>query len=83
LELSYEWDEVAIWSITTMKGSTLGSSVRKLCFGAAVYHLWLQRNALIHGKTPRTEEQIISRIRWEVRSRVMAKFSARTDVHRF
>jgi hypothetical protein len=78
-----KWDEVAIWSITAMKGSTLESSIWKLCFGAAVYHLWLQRNALIHEITPRTEEQIISRIRWEVRSRVMAKFSARTDVHRF
>jgi hypothetical protein len=46
----------------------------KLCLGAAVYHLWQQRNALLHGKTPRTEEQIVSRIRWEVKARIMAKF---------
>jgi hypothetical protein len=38
----------------------------------ACYHLWRQRNDLIHGNVPRSEEQIIAHIRWEVRSKIMA-----------
>jgi hypothetical protein len=72
-----DWDEIVVWSVVGLKGNNMVSYVRKLCLGAAVYHLWLQRNAILHGKTPRTKEQIISRIRWEVRARVMAKFPVR------
>jgi hypothetical protein len=72
-----DWNEIAVWSIVALKGNNMVSCVRKLCLGAVVYHLWLQRNAILHDKTPRTKEQIISKIWWEVRARVMVKFSGR------
>jgi hypothetical protein len=72
-----DWDEIAVWSVVALKGNNMVSCVRKLCLGVADYHLWLQRNSILHGKTPRTKEQIISRIRWEVRARVMVKFPGR------
>lgn len=71
------WDDVVLWSVAELQGRSLKSCVCKLCFGAAVYHLWLQRNVLLHGKTLRTEEQIVSRIRWKVRTRVLVEFPSR------
>jgi hypothetical protein len=73
----YDWDEIVVWSVVALKGNNMVSCVRKLFLGAAVYHLWLQRNVILHGKTHRIEEQIIFKIRWEVRARVMAKFPVR------
>jgi hypothetical protein len=46
-----DWDEIAVWSVVALKGNNMVTCVRKLCLGAAVYHLWLQRNAILHGKT--------------------------------
>jgi hypothetical protein len=57
-----------------MKGKQLQATTRKLCFDAAVYNMWLNRNALLHGRTPKTEDRILSKIRWEVKSRLIAKF---------
>jgi hypothetical protein len=42
---------------------------------ATTYNLWMQRNLLLHGRTLKTEEEILSRIRWEVKVRIFAKFS--------
>jgi hypothetical protein len=42
---------------------------------ATIYNLWMQRNLLLHGRTLKTEEEILSRIRWEVKVRIFAKFS--------
>jgi len=35
----------------------------------------MERNSLLHGRTPKTEEEILSRIRWEVRARILAKIN--------
>lgn len=70
-----DWESVSEWSIAVLHGKGLKSSLGKLCFWACVYHLWKQRNALIHGKIPKTEEAIILQIKWEVRSRILAKGS--------
>jgi len=50
------WDDVVLWSVAELQGRSLKSCVCNLCFGAAVYRLWLQKNVILHGKTPRTEE---------------------------
>jgi hypothetical protein len=55
-------------------GERLKACIRKIYLGATVYHLWLQRNSLLHGKTPWTEKKMVSKIRWEVKTRVLAKF---------
>jgi hypothetical protein len=75
-----DWDLVVQWSIEVMQGKSLKSSIYRLCLGAVVYHLWLQRNALLHGKNPKTEEVIPAQIKWEVRMRLLAKFSSNSNV---
>jgi hypothetical protein len=45
----------------------------KLCLAATAYHLWKQMNDLCHRNTPRTEENIIVQIKWQVRMRILYK----------
>ncbi|XP_062158796.1 uncharacterized protein LOC133866284 [Alnus glutinosa] len=73
-----EWDDIEDWCGSVMKGDNFYASLRKLYFGAAVYHLWRQRNLLLHGETPLTEERIISKIRWEVKTRMVYKFPSKS-----
>jgi hypothetical protein len=68
-----EWEDVANWSVDVLKGKSLQISLCKLNLGATVNHIWKQRNDLLHGNTPRTEEAIVAQIKWEVGSRIMVK----------
>jgi hypothetical protein len=72
--IPYEvWEEVVKWSVENLHGKSLKTSLCKLIIGAAVYHLWKQRNDLLQGNIPRTEEDLVAQIKWEIRSRIMAK----------
>jgi hypothetical protein len=44
------------WTVAELQGKNLKYSIRKLYLVVVVYHLWMQRNALIQGRTPKTEE---------------------------
>jgi len=39
------------------------ASLGKLCLGACIYHLWQQRNALVHSSNLRTEETLIKHLK--------------------
>jgi len=69
------WNDVEIWGPKVLRGRSLQSCLGRLCFAAVVYHLWQQRNALLHSNNPWTEEAILAQVRWEVRMRmrIMAK----------
>jgi hypothetical protein len=56
-----------------LKGKSLKTRLCKLSLGAVVYHIWIQRNNLIHGNVVCSEEGRIARIKWEIRSRLMGK----------
>jgi hypothetical protein len=56
-----------------LHGKSLKACLGRLCLGATVYQLWSQRNDLLHCNNPRTEEDILTQIKWEVRARVLAK----------
>jgi hypothetical protein len=58
-----------------MTGRSFKATLERLSLGAIVDQLWRQRNELMHHNTPRTEESILAQIKWEVRSRFMAKGS--------
>jgi hypothetical protein len=45
----------------------------KLVFGSMVYNLWGTRNEFKHSGQPNTEEQIIKKILWELRARIVEK----------
>jgi hypothetical protein len=68
-----EWEKVMDWSVSNLTGRSLMANLCSLCLAASVYHLWKLRNDRCHGNTPRTEEAVVKLIRWEVRTRVMAK----------
>jgi hypothetical protein len=68
-----EWEEVERWSVSSLTGGSLWVNLCKLCLAASVYHLWKLRNDLCHCNTPRTEEAVVKQMKWEVRTRIMAK----------
>jgi len=76
----FDWDLVVVWSVAKLKGKSLKVCLAKLCLAACIYHLWRQRNALLHGNSPRTEEAIVGQIRWEVRSRILARNTVEIEV---
>jgi hypothetical protein len=45
----------------------------RLVLSSTVYHIWRARNEIKHGGQPKTEEQILKVIFWEVRSRILGK----------
>jgi hypothetical protein len=67
-----EWEDIEEWSLVDLKGKSLWTTFCRLCLGASIYHLWRQCNDLLHRNVPRTEEQIIARIRWKVKTKIMA-----------
>jgi hypothetical protein len=63
------------WFVKDLQGTSLKATACRLSLAAVVYHLWWQRNALLHGNTPRTEEDIVSQVKRQVGSRLLAKGS--------
>ncbi|XP_062167062.1 uncharacterized protein LOC133873362 [Alnus glutinosa] len=61
-----DWDDVAIWCMMQLKGKSLKTRLCKLSLGAVVYHIWIQRNNLIHGNVVYSKEGLIARIKWEI-----------------
>jgi hypothetical protein len=51
------WNSNVHWSLQNMKWKNLQTTVRKLCFASATYNLWLYRNALLHGRSPKSERR--------------------------
>jgi hypothetical protein len=45
----------------------------RLVLHSAVYHLWRARNEIKHNGHPKTEEQVLRLIYWDVRSRISGK----------
>jgi hypothetical protein len=58
-DLPIEWENVVKWSISKLRGKGLQASLGKLYFKACVYHLWQQRNVLVHNNNPKSEEAIV------------------------
>lgn len=54
-----------------VEGSDLQVSLCKLVLGAVVYHLWKRRNDSKHGNVASSEDQMLKRIDWEIRTRIM------------
>jgi hypothetical protein len=57
-----------------MKGKQLQATAMRLCFATAAYNLWLNRNVL-HSWARKTEDGILSKIRWEVKVKLIVRFS--------
>lgn len=67
------WQILIDWSVNQLKGRSLKVTICKLAWWATVYHLWQQRNAIIHSKNVRNEEHIIKDIKKDVKGRIESK----------
>ena len=73
LDASYKWDNLVVWGLGNLKGKSLRVLLCKLAWWSSVYHLWLQRNAVVHASTVRSEEQLLKNIRKDVKVRLERK----------
>ena len=67
------WGEILQIGVSQWRKNTLKAILCRLVLGAAVYNLWHTRNELKHSGQPSTEEQLLKKIIWEVRSRLAGK----------
>ena len=52
------------------KGKSLRSNVFRLALWSSAYHIWQQRNGVLHQGRIYVEENILHLIKWEVRRRI-------------
>jgi hypothetical protein len=76
-----DWDSIGSWGAVHLKGRSLHATICRLCFGTTNYYLWRHRNDLLHVNTPRSEEVLVQQMKWEVRSRLLARCSAKKIVN--
>ena len=65
-----DWNMLVAWGTQHLQGKLFRTSLSKLAWWAMVYHLWLQRNARVHGGKIKTEEQIMQDICRDVKARL-------------
>lgn len=61
------------WAVKNLKGLELRTSICMLTLGGPIYYLWHQRKAIIHNSPILTEEQILAKIKQDVRGRLEFK----------
>lgn len=61
------------WCSTKLRKECFKTRSKILCLGAAVYNLWRQRNALLHSRNIATKEASLSKIKWDVKTRILEK----------
>jgi hypothetical protein len=70
---SIKWDEIIQMRVSNWENKNLKGIICRLVLGSIVYHIWCTRNEIQHSGHPLTEEQLVKRIRWEVRTRVVGR----------
>ena len=67
------WEEVMQLGIKNWGNMALKGLVCRLVFGSVVNNLWRTINEFKHSGQQNIEEQIIKKILWEVRARIVGK----------
>jgi hypothetical protein len=67
------WDDIRAWCGTVLRRDCFKSRLCILCLGVATYHIWKQRNAILHSNNILSEEAIIGKIKWVVKARMIAE----------
>jgi hypothetical protein len=66
-------DEVLKLGIRKWKYKTLQGLLCRLVLGSVIYNIWQTRNEMKHLGHPSSEEQILKKVLWEVRTRIVGK----------
>ena len=53
-----KWGEIVEFSKKKAIGDSFFANVFKCFFGALIYNVWKERNARVHGKNKRSEDQV-------------------------
>lgn len=64
----FEWDELVAWGLAHQKAKVL--RVCKLAWWSSLYHIWLQKNAIMHASKVWCEKQSLKSIRRNVSARL-------------
>lgn len=56
-----DWDNIRAWCGTVLRRDCFKSRLCILCLAATMYHIWKQKNAILHSNNILTEEAIIGR----------------------
>jgi hypothetical protein len=67
------WLEIVNDGCSKWKSKALEGVLCRLILSSTVYGIWRARNEIRHNGHPRTEEQILKAIFWEVRYRISGK----------
>ncbi|XP_059439694.1 uncharacterized protein LOC132172241 [Corylus avellana] len=67
------WEEVLQMGCSEWGNKTFKVVPGRLALGSTVYNIWCNRNEIKHAGHPKTEEQLLKKILWEVRTRVIGK----------
>jgi hypothetical protein len=67
---------IIMWAVRDLKGRGLNATLCRVCLSTAVYNIWKQRNGIKHANQLKTEEKIVQRISWEIRTRIVMKNSS-------
>jgi hypothetical protein len=67
------WDDIVQLGCSNWGHKTLKCLLCCLVLGSVVYNLWQTRNELKHVGIPSTKEQLLKKILWEVRTRIVGK----------
>lgn len=51
----------------------LRANICRLVFSASIYKIWRNWNETKHGSQPKTEEQMLEKISWEIQTRILGK----------
>lgn len=65
-----DWDEVVKLGMRKWNKKSLNANICRLVLSSTVYNIWRNRNEIKHGNHPKTEEHILQKIFWEVRTSV-------------
>jgi hypothetical protein len=67
------WEDILQLGCSNWSSKSLKAIFCRLVLGSTVYNIWCTRNELKHAGHPFTEEQILKKIMWEVRTRIVGK----------
>ncbi|GAV80864.1 hypothetical protein CFOL_v3_24324 [Cephalotus follicularis] len=66
------WLEEIQWMVEHSKGKQLQHRLRKVAFGAAIYHIWLERNRKCFRNSYIPPQEIIRKIQGDVRAKLVS-----------
>ncbi|GAV67095.1 zf-RVT domain-containing protein [Cephalotus follicularis] len=75
------WPLEIQWMVIHTRGNRHPHMIRKLAFGATVYHLWLERNRRSFNSSFLPQESIIGKIQGDVAAKLVSHLSAFTHTN--